>query len=181
MIFAQDAARGELPTTGGMRPGPIGLAPAPARSLFRGSRPVALRISSIQVDADVEEGAIVDGEMQNPTGPWVVTWYPESSRVGIAGNAVFAGHVDYWNTGPAVFARLIELAEGDTVEITGNNGRVYRYAVVWNQLFDAEAAPIQEIVGPTDTASLTLITCGGTFDTATQTYDQRRVVRAELA
>lgn len=180
MTFAQDFVRGELPTTGGMRPGPIGFAPVSAPAIFHGSRPVAIRIASVQVDADVQEGAVVDGLLQDPTGPWVVAWYPETSRVGTAGNAVMAGHLDYWGTGPAVFARIGELAEGDEIEVTGNNGRVYRYAVAGNDLYDAATAPIAEIVGPTEAAALTLITCGGAFDQTARAYEQRRVVRAEL-
>jgi hypothetical protein len=47
--------------------------------------------------------------------------------------------------------------------------------------FDAASAPIDQIVGPTATDSLTFITCAGTFDTTTRQYDKRLVVRAEKA
>src|SRR5215211_4940661 len=59
---------GEMPTTGGLRPGPIGLNPIKANSA--GVVPVSIQIESAAVDAEVEQLEIVDGKMQDPTGPW---------------------------------------------------------------------------------------------------------------
>ena len=169
---------GEVPTTGGLRPGPIGLNPPPVIRT-RGVLPVAIRIDKAQVDAEIEQIAIVDGVMQNPTGPWVVSWYKETSRPGEDGNVVMAGHVDYWDVGAAVFWYLRDLKEGDEIVVTGENGDLYTYAVEWIKDYDAENAPIQEIVGPTEDEALTLITCGGEFDYATGEYLQRKIVRAK--
>ncbi|MER3439402.1 MAG: hypothetical protein C4346_18430 [Chloroflexota bacterium] len=173
-----DDLRGPMPTTGGMRPGPVDAIPAPGFARRVGARPVAIRIPAIQVDTDVETARIVDGVMQDPSGPWIVAWYSQTSRVGVPGNAVFAGHLDYYGVGPAVFWRLRELLPGDVIEITGNTGLLYRYRVEWVRAFDTGTAPVAEIVGPTTTESVTLITCGGTFDAARGEYDQRVVVRA---
>jgi len=170
---------GELPTTGGMRPGPIRRLPAGAASVWQGSRPVAIRIPTIQVDTDVEMAKILNGVMQDPSGPWIVAWYRGTSRLGVPGNAVFSGHVDYAGVGPAVFARLAELQPDDGIEITGNDVRIYRYRVIWARLYDAATAPVAEIAGPTSTECATLITCGGTFNAESGQYDQRYVVRAE--
>jgi sortase (surface protein transpeptidase) len=40
-------------------------------------------------------------------------------------------------------------------------------------------APVSEIVGPTSREVVTLITCGGTFDSGSRNYSDRLVVRAE--
>lgn len=173
-----DVPRGPMPTTGGMRPGPVDAIPASGLARRVGARPVAIRIPAIQVDTDVETARIIDGVMQDPSGPWIVAWYSQTDRVGVPGNAVFAGHLDYYGVGPAVFWRLSELQPGDVIEITGNNGHLYRYRVEWVKAFDTATAPVAEIVGPTTTESVTLITCGGTFDPAHGGYDQRVVVRA---
>lgn len=173
-----DLPRGPMPTTGGIRPGPVDGVPRAAAWRQVGARPVAIRIPAIQVDTDVEPARIVDGVMQDPSGPWIVAWYSQTSRVGAPGNAVFAGHLDYYGVGPAVFWRLSELQPGDVIEITGNTGFLYRYRVEWVRAFDTATAPVAEIVGPTTTESVTLITCGGTFDAARGEYDQRVVVRA---
>jgi sortase (surface protein transpeptidase) len=169
---------GELPTTGGLRPGPIGFMPAKSAVRWYGARPVAIRIPVIQVDTDVQQAEIVDGVLQDPTGPWVVAWYEGTSRLGVAGNVVLAGHLDYWGTGPAVFYQLGTLVQDDKIEITGNNGEVFRYSVVSTTSYDNATAPIDEIVGPTTDEVATLITCGGTFDSTTEEYQQRTVVRA---
>ena len=47
-----------------------------------------------------------------------------------------------------------------------------------SELFTSDNMPMDEITGPTDTQSLTLITCGGAFDYVNGQYLQRTVVRA---
>ena len=101
-------AQDEIPTTGVRRPGPI-VAVASGSGVRRGVTPVAIQIAKAGVDAPIETGAIIDGMMQDPTGPWVVAWYDDLAALGEGGNAVMAGHVDYWDTGPAVFYNLVEL------------------------------------------------------------------------
>lgn len=168
---------GEVPTTGALRPGPVGVVP-PSAAPQLGTIPKSIVIPNASVDASVEQIDIVNGVMQDPTGPWVVSWYRETAKLGQSGNVVMAGHVDYWNVGPSVFQKLPNLAQNDEIDITGATGQVYKYAVDWNRLYQADNAPIQDIVGPTPNQSLTLITCGGTFDYNTGHYLQRRVVRA---
>ncbi len=168
---------GEVPTTGARRPGPFDLAPPP---LVRraGVQPIAIQIERAAVDAEIEPLRIVNGTMQDPTGPWVVAWYENLAGLGEGGNIVMAGHIDYWNVGPAVFYTINQLAQGDEIDVTGADGKVYTYRVEWVRQYDADNAPLEEIVGPTEDESLTLITCGGTFDYTNSHYLQRTVVRA---
>lgn len=167
---------GEVPTSGAARPGPVGL--IPQVRIAYGVRPIAMRIPSIQVDTTVERRPIVDGVMADPTGPWVICWYGKTGKIGVPGNPVFAGHVDFTGVGPAVLQRAGELVEGDSIEVTGEDVKLYRYAVEWNRLYDVANAPLDEIIGPTDNEAITLITCGGTFDAVAQEYLQRRIIRA---
>jgi hypothetical protein len=172
--------RGEMPTTGGLRPGPLGLNPQPLT--IAGFRPVSMTVESAGIAAPVEQLEIVDGIMQDPTGPWVVSWYKETGRLGVPdANICVAGHVDYWNVGPAVFYNVRNLVEGDAVDMAGEDGKVYRYEVQWVELYDAENAPIQDIVGSTGEQSLTMITCGGEFNYQTGHYVSRTVARARFA
>ena len=175
----QSTQLGEMPSGGGARPGPSsGYANTPrARS---GVIPVSIRIEKASVDAAIEIIEIVDGVMQDPTGPWVVSWYKETARLGELGNTVLAGHVDYWDVGPAVFWSVRNLVTPDTIEVTGEDGKTYRYQVDWVESYQVATAPIQDIVGPTARPSLTLITCGGSFDYATGQYLERTVVRATM-
>jgi LPXTG-site transpeptidase (sortase) family protein len=173
-----DERRGELPTSGATRPGPVGW-DGTIRAAAVPVRPVAIRIPSIQVDTEVERRPIVNGLMADPTGPFVVAWYGATSRLGVPGNVVMAGHVDYAGVGPAVFARVGELQPDDLIEVTGEDVKVYQFHVTWTKLVDAENPPLDEIVGETQVESLTLITCGGDFNYSTQRYLQRLIVRAE--
>ena len=144
--------------------------------------PVALQVPSVGVDAPIELGAVVDGAMQDPSGPWVVSWYDQLGKIGEGGNVVVAGHVDYWNVGPAVFWDVRTLPAGDIIRVVGEDGKNYEYAVQWIERYEAAGLTPEviqnDIVGDTGEETLTLITCGGTFDPATGEYNERWVVRA---
>jgi sortase (surface protein transpeptidase) len=183
-------ALSEVPTTGARRPGPIILAatrvaaPEPEPEPVEGVAPIALQVDSVSVDAPIELGAVVDGVMMDPSGPWVVSWYEPLGKVGEGGNVVMAGHVDYWNVGPAVFWDIRELPAGEIIRVVGEDGKNYEYAVQWIERYDAAGLTPEviqnDIVGDTGEETLTLITCGGTFDPATGEYNERWVVRANL-
>jgi Sortase domain len=173
------SALGELPTGGGLRPGPVGAEPAVVRT--RGVIPVAIKIDKAQVDAQVEQQDIVNGVMQNPSGPYVVSWYRGTGELGEDDNIVMAGHLDYWDVGAAVFYNVWKLQPNDEVDVTGEDHVVYRYKVDWVKkydLADLEKGGVQEIVGSTKTEKLTLITCGGDFDYDKGEYLSRIVIRA---
>jgi sortase (surface protein transpeptidase) len=187
---ATTEALSEVPSTGARRPGPVILAatsvaaPEPEPEPVEGVAPVELQVDSVGVDAPIELGAVVDGAMQDPSGPWVVSWYDQLGKIGEGGNVVMAGHVDYWNVGPAVFWDVRDLPAGDVIRVVGEDGKNYEYAVQWTQPYMAEELTPEviqnDIVGDTGEETLTLITCGGEFNPDTGEYNQRWVVRANL-
>ena len=151
--------------------------PQPAASDAAGDRIV---IPSIGVSASISvKGMDAQGVMQTPNGPWDVSWYDFSARPGFGSNAVFSGHVDYVNVGPAVFSRLGELVANDLIEVQLVDGTVYQYRVVSMESVYAATADVGAIVGPSAQEQLTLITCAGSFNAAAAEYDQRLIVRAE--
>jgi sortase A len=168
--------QGEIPTTGGQRPGPIGTEPEASQA--QGVLPVSIAIEKISLNAQIETLQIVNSVMQDPTGPWVVSWYKETGKPGELDNIVMAGHLDYWDVGPAVFYNIGQLEQGDQIDVTGDDGLTYSYAVDWVENYDANNATIPDIVGSTDVEALTLITCGGPFDYQNGVYLQRTVVRS---
>ena len=164
----------------------LALAPAvvPVDAARRDPPPLALRIDAIGVDAVVEAGEIVDGQLSEPSGPWVVRWYRETARPGDNDNVVIGGHLDYWSVGPAVFWRLGSLVPGSAVDVIDTAGNTFAYRVDWLRTYPASALTpeqLRTIVGATDAPSLTLITCAGQFDSASGMYPARLVVRARRA
>lgn len=116
------------PTGSELRAGPLGLNPAPAGQDDE-QVPIAIQIDKASVDAQVERNQVIDGLMLDPSGPWVVSWYEETGRLGEQDNTVMAGHLDYWGVGPAVFYNLADLEEGDEIRVTGDSGDVFTYQV----------------------------------------------------
>lgn len=169
---------GEVPSVGARRPGPVDQTFTAATSRAPGLAPIALQVEAALIDAPIEVLRVIDGTMQDPSGPWEVGWYENLASLGDGSNVVMAGHIDYWNVGPAVFYNIASLTAGDEVQVTAEDGQIFTYEVEWVREYPADNLPLDEVVGPTPTESLTMITCGGTFDYATAHYLSRTAVRA---
>jgi Sortase domain len=167
---------GDVPSTGASRPGPADV--VREQIIVEPVAPVGLTVEAAGIDAGIEALRVVDGAMADPSGPWVVAWYENLGALGRAGNIVMAGHIDYWNVGPAVFYNLSTLEPGDEIVLSGDDGKTYPFAVEWVRQYDSGSMPLDEVAGPTEGQSVTLITCGGAFDYASGHYLQRTVVRA---
>lgn len=176
----ESTTTGELPSSGALRPGPVG-ENSPLARASNPTDPVNIIVEKAGINASVEQQDIVNGVMTNPSGPWVVAWYPQTATLGEQGNVVMAGHVDFWNVGPSVFFNVRDLVEGDEIVLTGENGNTYTYAVDWVETFLMEdlttGGVLEDVTGHTDTRSVTLITCGGEFDYVNGEYLSRMVVR----
>ncbi|CAN5613993.1 hypothetical protein BH23CHL2_BH23CHL2_17950 [soil metagenome] len=145
-----------------------------------GINPVVLRIPKIGVDAAiVHVGTTSSGAMEAPSRYLDVGWWSPGAQPGERGRAVLAGHVDSpW--GPSVFINLDELVLGDEI-IVGNGESELRYIVRGSAVYRTDAAPVEQIFGPSVERELVLITCGGWFDRRTASYLHRRVIFAVLA
>ena len=166
----------------GSRSGPRG--PSDDVQILASERPVAMIIPEANVDSEVEINHIVDGQMLNPTGPWVVSWYEgtgllhEKRR-----NMLYSGHVDYWDVGPAIFWSLVNVPENTEILVLGDKGGEATYVIEYIErvtLSEMTAEKMQEITAPTPYEALTIITCGGEFDYNVGQYLQRDIIRARL-
>lgn len=143
--------------------------------------PTALIVPAIEVNALVEQVSIkADGSMGTPKRLADVAWYAPGSMPGEPGNAVFAGHVNNALGLPGVFTNLAKLKVGDTVEVIGEGGQVLTYAVENINEYYLESAPLAEIFARSGSSRVVLITCQGSWDQQTRTYDKRLVVVARL-
>ena len=163
--------------------GPLGLNPVSRQSTAKGEIPVALVIPQADVDAEVERTKIVDGQMLDPSGPWIIAWYEGTGLPGALDNAVMSGHVDYWDVGPAVLRNVASLPVGAEMTVLGVDGAEFVYALEYIERVEvATLTPekLKEIVGPTSYSALTIITCGGRFNYDAGEYYERDIIRGRL-
>jgi LPXTG-site transpeptidase (sortase) family protein len=142
--------------------------------------PLRVLIPEIDVDARVEVLEIVGDTLQDPSNGEDVAWYKETALPGEDGNAVIAGHLNWYNMPEGVFFAINQLQEGDEVLVRDSSCAEFRYVVEWVELIEVANADMHEITGPSEQALLTLITCGGTWDPSISQYRERTVVRARL-
>jgi LPXTG-site transpeptidase (sortase) family protein len=131
--------------------------------------PLQLQIDRIGVDVPV-----VLATNENLPRQRLAGWFFKSAFPATAGNTVILGHLD---GRAAIFGRLNELAPGDAVRVLTAN-RVHTYIVDSSATVDDNAV---EMLAPTDSATLTLITCAGDWNADARSYDKRLVVRAHYA
>ncbi|ANB06604.1 sortase [Streptomyces ambofaciens] len=174
------------PATGDMaaagRPPDIPL--PPAHTPLGDALPQRLDIPGLGVRAPVvARGLDAEGAIEPPPfdRPDAVGWYAAGATPGAAGTALLVGHVDT-ETEPAVFHAVSTLEPGETVRVTRDDGEVAEFTVDDVQVLTRDGFDAQQAYGPRDTgrAELRLITCGGTFDPATDSYTANVVVSAYL-
>jgi LPXTG-site transpeptidase (sortase) family protein len=158
-------------------PAPLAVAQGLQASSQRASI-TRLEVPRIGINAPVITlGVDAKGAMKSPKGPTEVAYYDFSGEPGHTGNVVMSGHVDYIDYGPAVFWRLRDLKVGDEIRLFLDTGATIVYRVVGSAYYDENTAPVADIIRQTTEETITLITCGGSFDRDRLEYDQRLVVR----
>jgi sortase (surface protein transpeptidase) len=172
-VAAQWATAGTLP----LPIGPIAALPE-SQNDGKVPRPAALIIPSIGVQTSlVTLGVTTDGTLQVPATTSVAGWYTGSPRPGAIGSAVIVGHIDS-DAGPGVFFYLSRLKPGDRVYVRRVDGTLALFRVTAVRSYAKDVFPTLSVYGPTPDAELRLITCGGTFDSASKSYLSNTVVYA---
>jgi LPXTG-site transpeptidase (sortase) family protein len=138
--------------------------------------PAKIEIPKITITANIEKIGIVHGVMEVPEDAWNVGWYSTLAKPGERTNVVMSGHKDWWGIGPTVFWNLDQLAPGDKIYLVGKDGKGSTYVVTRSWEVDA-SVDAGTIIGDNGGETLTLITCGGSFDGSE--YLSRHIVRAD--
>ena len=151
-----------------------------SQNVQEGMEPIQVEIPAIDVKAPVENvGILENGQMGVPEDINKVGWFEPGFKPGTKGNAVLAGHVDS-KTGPAIFFYLEKLSKGDEIVLTDKEGEKMTFVVTGKERYPYNDSPIEKIFGPTDSRTLNLITCVGTFNRSKGTHEERLVVSTEL-
>jgi len=142
--------------------------------------PYRITIPSLGVNAGVLSlGVNQKGEMAVPTTLYQTSWYNRGTKPGQVGSAVIAGHYGAPNQN-GIFRNLLGLKNGSVVTVASANGQTYNYQVYKIANISQSNAPLQEIFNKKDGAYLNLITCFGTWNQDTFSYNQRTVVYTKL-
>lgn len=143
--------------------------------------PVRLVIPAAQVNSAVETvGLDPQGVIGVPSQPMDAAWYNGSPEPGQPGNAIIDGHLDWW-TGPGVFGHLSQVQTGDEIQITQADGSNVTFTVTGEQVFSANAQMPASMLTKSGPATVSLITCTGSWDAGQSEYLQRLVVNGSLS
>lgn len=147
-----------------------------------------LKIPRFDVDSAIEKIGIKDGALDVPKDPLNTGWYNIYSKPGWGGNAVFSAHVDYYPNIKGPFYNLAKVELGDEIIVVMENGVEYKYRVISNTRYPVDEIPMGDLIAapdkPADAEWITLITCGGRFQSYSGSggpgyYLDRDVVIAE--
>ncbi len=125
-------------------------------ALFSNRHATRVVIPSIGLDADVSPVGLVfrGGELQYDVPRLEAGQYVGTAAPGEAGNVVIGGHVARRGA-TGIFQALPNVVAGDVVEVYRGD-RIYRYSVIEIKVVAADAT---DVMGSTQDATLTLITC----------------------
>ena len=112
--------------------------------------------------------------MQAPRSPFDVAWYGFSAVPGDGSNVVLAGHAEYVNHGPAVFASLPFIQSGDQIQVLLPDATMVRTSSLPPRPTMQRQRQSRRSQVPTDAEVVTLITTGVPGDAS-----KRLVVRAD--
>jgi sortase A len=140
---------------------------------------VRLAIPAIKLDTPVKQGGIVPDANGNPiwqTVPFVAVHYGDlTALVGAHGNAVIAGHVVTLSEGN-VFRFLYQVDIGDEIQVWDQHDKLHTFTVQEVKLVLPTDVSVMD---PTPDPTLTLITCGGSFDPIKREFSHRLIVTAK--
>jgi Sortase domain len=141
--------------------------------------PARLAIPVLSVDAPVQDVLAASRILEVPNDPSHVGWWVASALVGApSGAIVMDGHVDAAGIGPGALFGLGKLRSGDRVDIVTTSGQRASFRVYARQVLAKRAGLPASLFGATGPAQLILISCGGSFDRVTKSYDDNIVVYA---
>jgi len=140
--------------------------------------PVRIRVPIINIDAPIQPLTVDEnGVLPAPDTFEGTGWWSGGPEPGERGPAVIAGHLDSYR-GPAVFYRIKDMREGDTIFVDRADGSEAVFATERIERHDKDDFPTEAVYGDTPDSQLRLITCGGKFDKRHRTYLDNIIVYA---
>ena len=143
------------------------------------SPPTRIEIPALHVDAVITRVSSVNGTLGVPDDPMTVGWWVGAAEPGArSGSVVLDGHVDSATRGLGAFFRLTSLHAGDLITVRTSHGDGLSYRVTARHTYDKQVGLPSDLFATDGPARLVLITCGGSFDASTLSYQDNIVVFA---
>ena len=142
--------------------------------------PARLEIPDLGIDVAVQPvGLDGQGQMDLFDDPAIAAWYrwgpaPASAE----GSTVIAAHVDSLEYDLLPFARLKNAVAGTQIVVTDATGARYGYLVQSVEVTEKSEVDWTAAFDRAGPARLTLVTCGGAFDTENRRYLSNLVLTA---
>ncbi len=143
--------------------------------------PVRVRVPARAIDAPVVPVGVepATGGMEIPEDVDDVGLYTPNPAPGAPeGSSVLSGHVDSRVQGRGAFFPLEQVQPGDVVTVDLADGTALDYEVIARTRYPKAELPLAEVFSTAGPHHLTLITCGGAFDSIDRQYQDNVVVVA---
>jgi hypothetical protein len=142
--------------------------------------PVRIRVDRLGIDMRVTaEGLDAQGAMALPANAADAGWYRFSPGLAARNGAtVIAAHIDSRHDGIGPFSRLKNATAGDTITIVGADGSTVAYTVTELRQVGKIDAPMADVFDTSGSPRLSLVTCGGVFNSKTGHYLDNVIVTA---
>jgi sortase (surface protein transpeptidase) len=148
------------------------LAPRPVAA------PVRVAIPALGVDGPVlPAGVNAQNELDVPPDALSLVWYRHGPVPGARGSAVIAGHLN-WDGVTGLFADLATTPVGAEVAVGFADGSQRSFRVTTVELVPKPAVSVNGVFARDGEHVLRLVTCGGEFDDAVNSYRSNVVVTA---
>lgn len=149
------------------------------------SLPVHIDIPDADIHADVMKvGLGSDGSVGVPplNEAQRAAWYDKSPTPGEVGPSIIDAHVDSRETRGfrGAFYNLGVVQPGELIQVTRADHVVATFTVDSVQQAPKDKFPTSRVYGSVSYAALRLITCGGDFDYAKNTYEDNTIVYAHM-
>ncbi len=144
--------------------------------------PAGLAIDALGIALPVESvGVQPDGQMEIPPQAEVAGWYRFGAAPGDdEGTVVIAAHVDsVASAGLGPFAKLGDLAMGDSIAVTKADGSTVTYAVTGRSNVAKPEVSWGDVFTRDGGHRLVLVTCGGVWHEDRRSYSDNVIVTAE--
>ena len=153
--------------------------PKVVRGLDR-ALPLRLIVPSLGISTSVGQlGLQANHQVQVPTNVHTVGWFRLGPSPGQVGSSVILGHVDSY-LGPGVFFDIKTLPIGALIEVVLDDGVTGLFRVVNVVQYAKTSFPDALVYGASGARLLNLVTCGGTFNHRTGSYESNIVVFSRL-